>query len=156
MIRIYCTYFSFLFLISSCSMFSNEKTIEINSAIKSCIHDYSKYSLKNLSNEVDRVYIHSTGDYSDLLFVRGEMGTFGKRSVDYKSFFSCGVFHEKNMITQVVFIQDERFNVLYSREGFNESKLDINDSTIEYIFLKGKDSFYFTAEQKILSERLNN
>ena len=108
-------FFAFL---EGCAMTDNN---EVQTAINFCLNKYQSESGDSPIADIDRVYIHKSNGYMNLMFTHGEMGTFGDRDDDYTSFISCGVKSDKDV--EVVYIQNEKFEEVYSKHGFDLADL---------------------------------
>lgn len=128
---------------------------EQQTAINLCLNKYQSETGVAPTTEIDRVYIHESDDFMNLIFTHGEMGTFGDRSDDYATFISCGVKSGKSV--EVVFIQNEKFEEVYSKQGFELSNLSFElIGVVEYLYKENNGKYSFYATQVFNPEKINN
>lgn len=142
-------FFAFL---EGCAMADNN---EVKIAINFCLNKYQSESGVSPAADIDRVYIHKSNGYMNLIFTHGEMGTFGDRADDYSSFISCGVKSEGNI--EVVFIQNEKFEEVYAKQDFDLSNLSFELADIkEYLFKLSNGKYIFYGKQDFNPDKINN
>src|SRR5690606_13271202 len=72
-------------------------------AIELCAQEYTKLANRPFLSEVDRAYVYVVSDQLDVLFTRGEVGTFGKRSSTYSAILGCGVLFNQAKASEIYF-----------------------------------------------------
>ena len=133
----------------------NDNINELQIAINLCLNKYQSEAGETPATEIDRVYIHKSGTLMNLLFTHGEMGTFGNRSNDYASYISCGVKSEKRL--EVVFIQNEKFEEVYSKRGFDLADLSFELSGVEeYLYKVSNGKYIYHGKQVFNPDKINN
>lgn len=85
-------------ILAASSFFCGEKNMAetdslgmVERAISLCVSEYSRLSDEAFFSEVDKAYVHVSSNLFGVIFARGEVGTFGERSKDYRAYLSCGV-----------------------------------------------------------------
>ena len=143
----------FLALLKGCVM--NDSNNELQSAINLCLNKYQSEAGATPATEIDRVYIHKSGAFMNLMFTHGEMGTFGDRSEDYTSFISCGVKSDKDV--EVVYIQNKKFEEVYSKHGFDLADLSFELSGVEeYLYKVSNGKYIYHGKQDFNPDKINN
>lgn len=150
----YIVFFIVIVVISSCSfsggaMLTNDKILEAHKAIELCVNEYGRLSDKAIPESIDRVYVLISSEKMDLLFAHGEVGTFGGRSADYKSFFSCGVLSAES--PELYFLGEPLKDPLVLKPNVPQITESGSAETLwDLLFLKDGSEFEF-SEGKIFS-----
>lgn len=149
-----CNSLILLVFLSACSINADSKDKLVSKSIEACVAKYKLESRKSPLVEIDRVYLHVSGNLANLIFTRGEMGTFGTRSNHFQSFYSCGV--KLNEVVSVVYVQNSRFEELYHLEGFDLSTLNFKDQQVtEHMYLKNGLKYLLHGKQAFNPEVIN-
>lgn len=147
-------FLSGVFLLSSCGQGSGG-SVDISEkgfqTIKLCYEQYERLRGKPISREVDKAYIHVSGSRIGVLFVRGEVGTFGPRSEDYEAFLSCSVFLSENK-TEIYYLGaplkdpliGDLENAFRVDEGFYDGPV------VELLYIREGEEFLFKKSQKFV------
>ncbi len=139
---------------SSCAfagndMLANNKILEAHKAVELCVSEYGRLSNKAISERIDRVYVLVSNEKMDLLFARGEVGTFGNRSANYRSFFSCGILNAENH--ELYFLGEPLKDPLVSKPNIPQiTESGYAEMLWDLLFLKKASGFEF-SESKIFS-----
>ena len=140
-------------LISTAPKANNQAPL-MSRVVSSCIVKYRLETNKTESAHIDRAYIVTFNGLANVLFTKGAMGTFTKRSKNYQSYFYCGVKLLPNI--SVVYLQSSHFEVIYQDKSFELSQLEFNyNKGIEYLFKKKDGEYIFYAEQPFDEQKLN-
>lgn len=125
-------------------------------AIELCIRRFGESQAERpFPPEVDRAYVHVSGDVFAVTFTRGELGTFGNRSDNFRTFLSCGLVQN-----------NAKFEILYLGSLLEPPFVDSDDldlvfghfyerDVIEALFLRYGDEFQFKAMQDFTLPILN-
>jgi len=70
---------------------SDELITNSKHAIDLCMEEYLMKSGNPAPDEIDSIVVQSFSNGYGINFTRGEIGSFGKQSTDYKLFLSCGI-----------------------------------------------------------------
>lgn len=110
-----------------------------------CMTEYTRLAGKPIADEIDRVYIHVFKNLDGLLFTKGAVGTFGKRSPTYASWLGCAV--KKGEIVSL----KEPFTRILVRDSGNEVSKAYKEyhegTVIELLYLRDGDRFEFCCSQ---------
>ncbi|MEQ9303137.1 MAG: hypothetical protein RJQ14_04410 [Marinoscillum sp.] len=121
-------------------------------AIEMCRAEYTKITGEALPSDIDRVYVFAGKHKFGLMFTRGEMGTFGERSKNYKGMVSCYVFLHPNMHVQDV---REGYNILKRSETPIDETAFYKEHIDELLFLRDGLHFTFRDMQVFSVDRIN-
>lgn len=141
------------FAVGACAMSEvSELSIRGTDAIEMCQAEYTKITGDTLPSDIDRVYILAGKHKLGLMFTRGEMGTFGERSKNYKGMVSCYVFLHPNMHVQDI---RERFTILKESETPIDEAAFFKEHIDELLFLRDGQQFRFNNMQVFSADRIN-
>ncbi len=132
----------------------NDKYVEAGKkAIDLCIARYQALAKQNFFIDVDRAYVLATDEKMDILFSKGEVGTFGKRSEAYRSYLACGVLASDGM--EVYFLGEPLKDTLVEVDGVKQISEIPNIEAIDMLFMRGTKGFEFSGSQKFDPESID-
>lgn len=146
-----CGVLFFLLTISACASggkkeISDLQIVKSKGAINICIDRYARLSGLSFFGEVDRVYIYAVEGQLDLVFTRGELGTFARRSEVYRPFLSCGVQYSNSM--DVYFLSEPMKNPLIDVSGVDQIGERSHDESVwELLYVKENGEFTYSSSQ---------
>jgi hypothetical protein len=137
-----------LLLLSSCTPRATDASLP-QRAIDLCVGEYTRLSGRALEPGVDRAYV-LVGDAKlaqlDILFTRGEVGTFGERSKSYEAHLYCGVLTRSTM--KIHSLRRPLQNPLIDLPGAKQlTEIQPASELRESLYLRTDDGFRFVAEQ---------
>jgi hypothetical protein len=92
----------------------NSLPVKGKEAIKLCMMKYTALTGEAMPEEIDRVYIDVFQDSYSVAFVHGAVGTFEKRSLDYKSVLVCAVSDG-----EIDLMEEPMKDALFKRPGYD-------------------------------------
>ncbi len=111
-------------------------------AISLCMSEYSKTNNKTLFDDVSRIYVHVSLNKFGIIFARGEVGTFSKRSENYKAYLSCGIINKDRM--EIFFLGEPNNDAIVRASDINKIEDGFYDSDVlELLFLKDENDIQF-------------
>lgn len=140
--------FLFAIIISSSRTFGGTEVMDkqyISSgreAVELCVKRFEALSGKKFFKEVDRVYVLTTGEQLELLFTRGEVGTFGERSQSYKPYLACGVMSSSRKI-DLYYLSEPLKDALIEVAGISQISEIPDVQAVDLFYLKDKSGFSF-------------
>ncbi|MDE0155658.1 MAG: hypothetical protein OXS28_08660 [Gammaproteobacteria bacterium] len=113
--------------------------------ISLCINEYTRLTGESISDEIDRVYLEVFKNLDGLLFTKGAVGTFGKRSPTYGARLSCAVKNDRVIYLEVplrqLLIHDSNNDISKAYEEYHQG------TVIELLYLRNNDRFEFCCSQ---------
>lgn len=95
----------------------------------------------------ERAYVRVSADTIDIVFSKGALGTFEKRSLSYNPMLFC----ISNRELDVKFLASSMKNVFI--DNFNESSPDYKEHKVmEFLYLKNKKGNFMFKNKQILSD----
>ncbi len=105
----------------------------VSSAISLCLAEHEVITGEWLlsSADIDRAYVHTTADLNklDVLFARGEVDAFGKRSANYEPFQRCSLQVSKKGALSIIYLGEFGADALIA---------DVNIDAFDDEFYKGE------------------
>ena len=137
-----------LLLLSSCATVREGAALQ-RRAIDFCVAEYTRLSGRALERDLDRAYVLA-GDAKlaqlDVLFTRGEVGTFGERSKQFVPYLYCGLLTHSPM--KIWALVKPLRNPLIHLPGVKQLTESQPISELrESLYLRTGDGFRFVAEQ---------
>jgi hypothetical protein len=130
-------------LLASCTTVVDDASLE-QRAIDRCVDEYTRLSGRALDPEVGRAYAVAGDGKVELLFTRGELGTFGERSASYRAYLSCGVLSDSMKIYFLVEpLRDPWVDVPGSQQITEAPRPDLRES----LYLRTDAGFELAGEQ---------
>ena len=131
----------------------NDKFVESgNKAIDLCIAHYEALAKQDFFVDVDRAYVLATDEKMDILFSKGEVGTFGKRSEGYRSYLACGVLSSGEM--EIYFLGEPLKDTLVEVAGVKQISEMPNVEAVDLLFLRDEKGFKFSDSQNFDPENI--
>ncbi|RTE85931.1 MULTISPECIES: hypothetical protein [Gammaproteobacteria] len=139
----FCSMILICFSVCGEEYFSNDEIVSDSlEAVHLCLKEYSELFESGLSEEVDRVYVHFSPEVMGVIFTRGEAGSFGERSNNYRAFLSCGVSMSPSF--QIYFLGSPSLEPLIELSGANDFDNALYSQAFrELMFVWDGDKFNF-------------
>ncbi len=126
----------------------------VGSAISLCLEKYEEKAGKPLLaiDEVDRAYVHSSADLRklDVLFARDEVGSFGKRSENYRPFQRCSIKVGKNNVMNVIYLGGFGIDSLIDDGDIDSFDMKFYDGTVREYLFEVVDNKFKQVKSKVL------
>lgn len=140
--------FLFAIIVSSSSTFAGTHVMDKQyisngrEAIELCVKRFEELSERAFFKEVDRVYVLTTGEQLELLFTRGEVGTFGERSQGYKPYLACGVILSSRKM-DFYYLGEPLKDALIEVAGISQISEIPDVQAVDLLYLRDKSGFSF-------------
>ena len=119
---------------------SNVEKLSLNK----CLLSSSKFVEYEYINKFEKAYVRVSDTNIDLVFTRGNIGTFDKRSIDYKPMLFC--ITSRNL--EIQFLASSMRNVFIDNFSGSTSPDYNNSKVMEYLYIKNsKGTFEYKAKQ---------
>jgi len=122
--------------------------------IKLCYEQYERLSGKEIFREAEKAYVHVSGSRFGVLFVRGEVGTFGPPSDDYQAFLSCSVFASDDK-AEIYYLGEPLKDPLIGdlENAFRVDEGFYDGHVVELLYVREGDKFLFKKSQKFVEPK---
>lgn len=135
-----------MLLIQSCTSSVQENAI---SSIDICIKKSSPFLTSDELTNIDRAYVRTENGVVDIIFSKGALGTFEKRSKNYEPIFFCILNDPMNL----VYLDTPSKGGLIEKEGGEE--LDFkSENIIEQLFVIVGGRYVLKGEQRLSEDNL--
>jgi hypothetical protein len=115
--------------------------------LQQCMQTFEEIDKRTASKVlIDRAYILWVGNTYEIWFTRGEFGTFGDRSADFRLIFSCGV--EQNNPEKIIYLQRPGTYSFINRHRMNSVTDKDRFGAPDVLFLRNGEKFVFSEIMK--------
>lgn len=119
-------------------------------SIRFCVNEYVRLSGNTLSDEVDKAYVHVSLNRFGVLFVRGEVGTFGKRTSNYKAYLNCDVVASAGLL-KIYYLGSFMSDPLIKDPDADTIDHNFYEKKVkELLYKRSGDKFIFVAGQNFV------
>lgn len=126
-------------------------------AIELCAQEYTKLANRPFLSEVDRAYVYVVSDQLDVLFTRGEVGTFGKRSSTYSAILGCGVLFNQAKASEIYFLSRPLRDPLIHREDVPQvTDRVLKEPIWELLYIMEGEHLKFTKGHEFKPEEIGD
>ncbi|WP_444897526.1 hypothetical protein [Microbulbifer sp. SSSA005] len=121
-------------------------------AIDLCLVEYTRIKGNVFPEDIDRAYVYVGKNMMGVLFTRGEIGTFGKRSTSYQAFVSCGVsLHPRLQVRDLM----DGYSVLKGADITTEEPDLRNEHVDELLYFRNGMAFSFSKGQTFSPKKID-